>query len=146
MATDNATHGSRGFTLVEVLVAVVILAIGILAVSQMTVMGMRTTVVIRDYQQAREAVAMGLETLKLLEIDHALLTGNCADSTQLDSILPSTYQADSTNLVGQTLGILPFDIYWNICEDYPLTDVRTIRMFILKNGRRLASADFVKWR
>jgi prepilin-type N-terminal cleavage/methylation domain-containing protein len=63
MAINKKTYGSRGFTLVEVLVAVVILAIGILAVSQMTVMGMRTTVVIRDYQQAREAVAMGLEAL-----------------------------------------------------------------------------------
>lgn len=139
---------SNGFTLVEVLVSIVILAVGILTVSQMTVMGMRTNTVIKQHMESREVLAKGMEILKLLPINDPLLIATC-DSTELDSI-PLANKADSTNIVGLTIGTIActlYDIYWNVADDYPQTGFKTIRMLVLNlHGKQMISADYLKWR
>lgn len=138
----------KGFTLVEILVSIVILAVGILTVSQMTVMGMRTNTVIKQHMESREALAKGMEVLKLLPINDPLLIATC-DSTELDSI-PLANKADSTNIVGLTIGdpaCTLYDIYWNVADDYPQTGFKTIRMLVLNlRGKQMISADYLKWR
>jgi prepilin-type N-terminal cleavage/methylation domain-containing protein len=47
---------SRGFTLVEVLVAILILAIGVLAVSRLTVMGVRASTLMNRRMYARDVL------------------------------------------------------------------------------------------
>lgn len=138
---------SSGFTLVEILIACIILAIGILAISQTTVLGVRTTRLIKDYSQARQVLAKGFEVLKLLHYDDPLLSGTCTDSTLGDTTL--AYRADSTNIVGRTIGPTVYAVYWNVAEDTPKPHFKTIRMIVYSKGgqsRRLMDADYVKWR
>lgn len=136
---------NKGFTLVEILVAVIILAVGILTVSQMTVLGLKTTTVVKQQRESKEILAKGFEVLKLLNTDDPLLVANCPDSTWLDS-LTGAYQALPANIVGQTIGQTPYSIYWNVVDSFPQANLKTIRMFLLKNNNRMITADYVKWR
>jgi prepilin-type N-terminal cleavage/methylation domain-containing protein len=136
---------SRGFTLVEILISCVILAVGILAISQTTVLGVRTSNLIRNYAEARQILAKGLEILKLLPYDDPLLSGTCIDSTLSDTTL--AYRADSTNVVGRTIGPTQYGVFWNVADNTPQPRFKTIRMIVYSNkGRRLIDADYVKWR
>jgi prepilin-type N-terminal cleavage/methylation domain-containing protein len=136
---------NKGFTLVEVLVAVIILAVGILTVSQMTVLGLKTTTVVKQQRESKEILAKGLEVLRLLNIDDPLLVANCPDSSWLDS-LTGAYQASPANIVGQTIGQTTYDVYWNVVDSFPQANLITIRMFLTKNNNRMITADYVKWR
>ena len=134
----------HGFTLVEILVSIAVLSIGILAVSQMTVMGMKTNVTIRETMTARNALAQGLEALKLADPKDPYLYDNCdGDSTLLDS-LTNAYQAHTGNAVGQMIGQTNYDVYWNVLDDFPQQRLKTIRMIVCKGEKRLIQADFVK--
>ncbi len=136
---------SHGFTLVEILVAMTILAIGVLTISQTTVLGMRTTSVIKDNAEAREVVAKGLEILKLLPYDDQLLEPTCTAATLGDTT--TAFYADSSNIIGRTIGRTVYDVYWNVAANVPKAHLKTIRMLVFKkSGRRLIEADYIKWR
>jgi prepilin-type N-terminal cleavage/methylation domain-containing protein len=140
---NKKTRASAGFTLVEVLVAIVILALGILVVSQMTVLGLNATRIITANKSSREILAKGMEVLKLLNTEDALLTSTGAIN---DTTL--AHKADTTNIVGKTLYPLPmsFRVLWTVVGDYPQTGLKTIRMFVFKSGKPLLQADYVRWR
>ncbi len=146
MKGRKITRINPGFTLVEIMVAVIILAIGILTVSQMTVMGIRTNEIMRQHMESREILARGLEVLRLLNIDDPLLTATCTDTSELDSI-PFAYYADTTNIIGITIDPTGYNVYWNVLDDYPKPDVKTIHMMVYNRfGKHLIDADYVKWR
>src|SRR4030042_584558 len=79
---------NRGFTLVEILVAVMILAIGILAVSQLTIMGMKSTSTTRLKVYARTTLDTFFETLNALPNTHPYLMN--LDGTTPDLADPIT--------------------------------------------------------
>jgi len=137
-----------GFTLLEILVAIMILAVGILTVSQMTILGIKTNVVIKDRAKAREVLAQGMEVLKILAFDDPLLISN-KDSLTLDDTT-GAYKADTSNIVGRTIvqtGYdVYYDVYWNVAANFPSAGVKTIRMFVFRKGKRLIDADYVRWR
>jgi prepilin-type N-terminal cleavage/methylation domain-containing protein len=138
----------KGFTLLEILVAVIILAVGVLTVSQMTILGIRTNKVIQDRARAREVLAKGMEVIKMLPMTDPLLTAN-KDSLTLDDTT-GAYKSDTSNVVGRTVSQVGYDvyydIYWNVADDFPSTGVKTIRMFIKRQDKRIMDADYVKWR
>jgi prepilin-type N-terminal cleavage/methylation domain-containing protein len=136
-----------GFTLVEVLVSMIILALGILTVSQMTVLGMKATRVINTNKESRETLAKGMEILKMLNQNDPLLAHTCAYGA-IDIIAGTTILADTTDIVGRLLYPMPFDVMWNITSDYPQTGLKTIRMFISdhRTNQRVLTADFIRWR
>jgi prepilin-type N-terminal cleavage/methylation domain-containing protein len=135
---------SSGFTLIEIIVAIFILTIGILAVSQMTVLGMRTSQIIKNRGESKEVLAKGLEVIKVMTTTDPQLTPSCDSTTLSDTTL--AYVANPGNAVGQAIGVTSFNVYWNVAADYPTAGHLTIRMLVFNNRSLLASADFVKWR
>lgn len=67
--TSNA-----GFTLLEVLIATVIMAVALLAMAQMQVIAIRANAQGKDVTEARTLGTQHLEYLKALPVDHADLT------------------------------------------------------------------------
>ncbi|MEO0155969.1 MAG: prepilin-type N-terminal cleavage/methylation domain-containing protein [candidate division WOR-3 bacterium] len=134
----------KGFTLVEILVAIVILVLGVLAASQLTIISMRTNQKVKEGREAREIVTRGMEVLKSVYISDPLVSPTCDSLTLNDTIL--AHLADSTNAVGRTIGKTTYRIFWNVADNYPTNGVRTIRMIINNKGKRIFYTDYVKWR
>lgn len=117
----------KGFTLVEILVAVIILSIGILAVSQMTVIGMRTTTVVNQRMYARTTMAQVFEELNNLPFNDSLLT-NDGDNGDLD-VIDST--ADYSQTFSDSILRTKYEARWNIADSVPELNIKTIRIHIL---------------
>lgn len=127
---DNHRKNQSGFTLVEVLVAITILVIGILAVSQMTVMGMQTSTVINLRMYARSALDNTFENLHNLAITNLLLSDDL-DAGDLDDTINADH---SQTLNNQSTGYHSYRVMWNVANGVPDISYRTIRIWVIWRG------------
>ena len=109
---------AKGFTLVEVLVAVMILSVGILGVSQMTVMGIKVNTVVNQRMYARVVMATVFENLNTLPSTHAWVTQTNGDSSLniLDSLAADHYQRVSNP---------------NVPYNYMTVGMKTLRIWVM---------------
>jgi prepilin-type N-terminal cleavage/methylation domain-containing protein len=98
----------RGFTLVEVLVAIVILAIGVLAVANLTVMGIRTSTLMNRRMYARDVLNRYHEQLMGLPTSDSILRY----LTSVDLNDTTTHDYEQTEIAGGG----QFRIIWNISD------------------------------
>lgn len=132
---------TRGFTLVEILVAVVILAIGVLAVANLTVMGMRTTTLMNRRMYARDVLNRYHEQLMGLPThDSMLLHQSSVDLN--DTITPDYEQTDITR--GGN-----YRVVWNVRDSVidTLVDSRfkTVRIHVLwRQAGQPVTSDLVR--
>jgi len=83
----------KGFTLIEVMISLIILAIGILGVASMQIASIRSTSFSSSLTQASIVAQDSIESLKTLQLGDAALTG--ADYTQPDvGIFKRAYHVD----------------------------------------------------
>ena len=131
-----------GFTLVEIMVAVVILALGILAVSQMTVMGMKVNNVVNRRMYARVAMSRVYENLQNLPVTDPLLAddGDPADLNVIDST------ADHSQTITDSVAMYTYQARWNVADTVPEPGVKTVRIHILwgPNNRNHIQTDLLK--
>ena len=134
---------SKGFTLVEILVSVTILSIGILAVSQMTVMGLRVNTVVNQRMYARVVMSRVFEELHNLPSNDAWLSDD-ADTTDLDDI--DTANADYYQTITDTTAMYNYLSIWNVADNTPEPNIKTVRIHILwgQNNKNRISSDLIK--
>ena len=134
---------NKGFTLVEILVAVIILSLGILAVSEMTVLGMRTTTVVDQRMYARVAMAQVYEDLFNLPATHGFLQDPEAGTV---NDLADTATPDFSQTLTDSVAQWSYDVRYNVADNVPETDLKTVRIHIiwgLKNPKMI-STDLVR--
>lgn len=141
---ESRIRNSPGFTLVEVLVAISILSIGILAVSQMTVMGMKVNTVVNQRMYARVVMAKVFENLNTLPSNHAWLFDT-------DGITDLTYKADSAQndhftRMTDTNAPYSYMTQWRVADDTPETNMKTIRIWVVwgQTMNHKISTDLIK--
>jgi competence protein ComGC len=136
-------RSSAGFTLIEIMVAIIILIIGILAVSQMTIMGMQTSSVINRRMYARSALNNWFETLNSLPINHPLISDVIAGNA-LDDTVNTDHR---TTLLNQATGNYGYDIRWNVSTGMngqtPDARFTTIRIHVLWLNQHV-NADLIR--
>ncbi len=141
-------NNCRGFTLVEVMIAVAILAIGILGIAAMQVQAIRSTDYARRSTEALNIASERMEVLNALDIDNPLFNDNNADGAAgLDR--PSRIQvinagnvllnvADNQMLVrNDSMGGGCF-LYWNVdpgANVFVNSPSRTISVIVAWNER-----------
>ncbi len=105
---ENPGEKSRGFTLIEVLIAMVILMVGLLAMASMQIMAMKGNQHANVTTQRTTAANYYMEWLMALDYDHNNLRDLIPDSTVYDH--PNTGNADVVldNLPGIT------DYLWRV--------------------------------
>lgn len=131
----------RGFTLVEVLVAIVILAVGVLAVSQLTVMGSRTSTLMNRRMYARDILNQYYEEFTGLPTNDSLLA--YLSSADLDDTIAPDYYRYENTAGGR------FQVIWNIADSMitttPDSRFKTVRIHVLwPQARRSIKSDVLK--
>jgi type IV pilus assembly protein PilV len=145
-----------GFTLVEILIAIAILAFGLLAVATMQVRAIKTNAIASGISQGLTLGQAKVEELMNLSYSHLDLdddgggisngTGQDADDNGVDDDggnfgLDDTTGADGSEANGR------YTIYWNIAVDEPVTSSKTIRVIVTwteKGIHKRIKLDFVK--
>lgn len=135
----------KGFTLVEILVAIIILSVGILAVSQMTVLGMRVTRVVNQRMYARAVMSRYYEILNNLPNSDPLVQNHDNDNFDLDDTVTPDFQENFQ------MGGVGFRVCWNAVNNVgnPVDDrIETlIRIHVLwNNNRNRIQTDLIKGR
>jgi type II secretory pathway pseudopilin PulG len=123
---------TRGFTLLEAVIAVAILAFGILAVASMQVSSIRGNAFAGDVTEATTWANDELEKLSGLPWDDPLLQDTDGDGlaglrdTGFDNSPGTTADADQSPVVRDR-----YTIFWNIADDEPVPNTKTVGLVIL---------------
>lgn len=149
MIMNKYLNNSKGFTLIEVLIALVIFAIGILGAATMQISSIGENSHAMRVTEAATMSASELESLMTVSFDDALLTDNNntganAGVTGLDNTDQTGQLADSGPVTQGT-----YTIFWNVADDYPVLGTKTIRMIVRRNDggtQKELSQDFIRLR
>ncbi len=143
----------EGYTLVEILIAIAILAFGLLAVATMQVTAIKTNAIASGISQGLTLGQAKVEELMNLSYGHDDLkdldgdgTGQDLDDDGVDDDddnfgLDDTTGADGSAANGR------YTTYWNIAVDEPVISSKTIRVIVTwteKGRNKRINLDFVK--
>lgn len=160
----------EGFTLIEVMVALVIFAVGILAVNTMQIKSIQTNTSAGGMTQAMTLAQDKVEELMVLNIGHVAFIDTDADGTNQDIQIPLDGIDDDGGFFGlcdplPPPGVSPripdfnarppdfqevkgiYNVCWNVALSYPSKKSTTIRVVVTWNERgrdRFVFLDYVK--
>jgi prepilin-type N-terminal cleavage/methylation domain-containing protein len=136
-------QASAGFTLIEVLIAIVTVAIGFLGVASLMSGAIGGNSKALAITNATRAAADHLEWLTALPYDHPLLQDDSGEGLlDLRNPLPPLAPGvqDRPDPVARpadheiTSPDDNYTIYWNIAADQPITDTKTIMVIVTSTG------------
>ncbi|MEE9530922.1 MAG: prepilin-type N-terminal cleavage/methylation domain-containing protein [Syntrophobacteria bacterium] len=143
----------EGYTLVEILIAIAILAFGLMAVATMQIAAIKTNAIASGISQGLTLGQATVEELMNLSYNHLELldtdgdgTGQDLDNDGVDDDgdnfgLDDTTGADGSAANGR------YTTYWNIAVDEPVISSKTIRVIVTwteKGRNKRINLDFVK--
>ena len=144
----------EGYTLVEILIAIAILAFGLLAVATMQVRAIKTNATASGISQGLTLGQAKVEELMNLAYSHTALSDTDGDGTNQDA------DDDGVDDDGDNFGLSHtgddsdneepngrYTIYWNIAVGEPVTSSKTIRVIVTwteKGRNKRIKLDFVK--
>lgn len=133
----------QGFTLIEVLIAMTLLVIGILAVASMQIASLGGNNLASRVTEATTWVGDEIETIMSRPYTHADLD---------DDNLNGVAGLDHTDTAGSLADGGPvvqgdFTIFWNVANDTPKADCKTIRVLVRRLDKgvpKTVSFDYLK--
>ena len=133
----------QGFTLIEILIAITVFAIGILAVGKMQITAIQGNSRANHLTEAVTLAQSKIEELISLNYNDPLLADGDLDGTNQDSNDDGIDDSGNDfglndNTVGnadgsvqyQAVGNLQYNIFWNIAPDEPTTDTKIVRVIV----------------
>ena len=138
---------NQGFTLIEILIALAIFAVGFLALSSMQITAINTNANSRNSTTVINIAKDRAEELMALPYTDANLVGSAAPGTNYapaaDADLIDNNEDGQIDEAGETGHIT---ITWTVINDQPRPGAKSVRVTAVRTGRsqRRASFDFVK--
>ena len=109
MTDKNTAAASAGFTLIEVLIAVAIFAIGILAIAGMQIKSINLNSAARLQSEATTAAVDCMERLMSLPYEH-----------------PDLDESTGT----QQYQVGPYTVFWSVTDESPISWCKTIAVWV----------------
>ncbi len=139
-------RNEKGFTLIEIMVALFVFTIGILALNKMQVVAIRGNANANGLTGSSSWAAAQVETLLTLDYDDDLLQdivgGDGAEGLAgLNDNTAAKADGSMDSLDGN------FKILWNVADDEPIRNVKTIRVIATRNYfglQKQVSLDYYK--
>ncbi|MBW1931980.1 MAG: prepilin-type N-terminal cleavage/methylation domain-containing protein, partial [Deltaproteobacteria bacterium] len=132
-------NNENGFSIIEILIAVTVFAIGILAVSKMQVMAIKTNHFANCLTDATTLAQDRMEELMGFPYTDSLNFDNDGDGTNQDldndgvDDNGNNFGLDDANMTtadhGDTINSR-YNIFWNIATDHPINNTKTIKVNI----------------
>jgi len=113
MTDKNTAAAGAGFTLIEVLIAVAIFAIGILAIAGLQIKSINLNSAARLQSEATTAAVDCMERLMSLPYEHPDLD---------ESVDPQQYQAGA------------YTVFWSVTDESPISWCKTIAVWVTANN------------
>jgi len=126
----------KGFSLIELMIAMIVLGIGILALIEMQVAAMSGNSSANQMTIATTLAQDQIERLKGLSFfDAALTDTNTGNNGALtnptdDESFDLTDASNPINESGGTTGLRRFRRFWNIADNTPIQGVKTVVVFV----------------
>ena len=136
-----------GFTLIEVLGAILVLGLGILALNRSQISTLNTNLFANELTQATKLAQERIETLTSLPYADPLLNDTDGDGTGQDADFDGVddnggffglthYGTPVAEVPDQTQVSGRYTVYWNVAIDQPITGTKTIRVIVRWTGKR----------
>jgi len=139
----NDKNGQKGFTLIEVLIAMTLLVIGILSVASMQITSLRGNSLAIRVTEAATWAGDAQETLMARAYTHADLSDKNANGVAgLDNTDTAGSLADGGPVVHGD-----FTVFWNVADNYPIFGCKTIRVLVRRSDllfMKTTSMDFIR--
>lgn len=143
----------RGFTLIEAMVALVVLSIGVMTMYTMQTGAVRGNLRAKQITTATAWAADRMEQISAMDFDDVLLNDEKNDGTNqdvdgngiddddegvvVDGISNFGLDQNTVATADFTITDTPgFTMYYNVAVDQPLENMKTIRMIMLRNSDR----------
>jgi len=121
----NKMNGQSGFTLIEVMIAMVVLAVGLLALGTMQIVSIRANAFSSEMTYSTMLAQQQLETLKNLSFSDADLTATTPETPHTLPALPAVKGASYT-------------VSWEVTDT--TSDMKTIDLTVQWQSQRLGDA------
>lgn len=144
----NKLRQENGFTLLEIIIAIAILAFGLMAIATMQVSAIKGNTHAFGLTEGAALAQDRIEQLLSLPYnDPSLLeTGTINGVAGLNDIAAPD-QTDPNNPIQMSDSGQLYNVCWNIAPNYPLQNTKTIRVIVTwteRSSQRRASLDFSK--
>jgi type IV pilus assembly protein PilV len=146
----------KGYTLIEVLIAITVLAFGLMAVATMQVTAIKTNAIASGISQGLTLAQARVEELMNLPYGHDDLKDFDGDGTgkdlDNDGVDDNEDNFGLNHTEGEADNSTPetndgYTIYWNVAINVPVIDSKTIRVIVTwteKGRNKRIKLDFVK--
>ena len=137
---ESMVTREKGFTLIEILISTLILAVGLLTLARMQVAAMNGNLTGNQMTVATTLAQDQIEELRVLGYTDATLTDAIAgnNGTLMKPANPASFDhADANNPIneqGGATGLRRYRRFWNIADDTPTTGVKTVVVFVYWGG------------
>lgn len=148
----NEMSNNGGYTLLEVLGAILVLGLGILALNRVQISSLNTNSFANELTQAAKLAQERIEVLTSLAYTNASLVDTDGDGTSQDNDsngiddddegttvdgAPTFGLTDNTQATADfTLAAGRYTVYWNVAMDQPIAGTKTIRVVVAWTGKR----------
>jgi prepilin-type N-terminal cleavage/methylation domain-containing protein len=155
----NSPKKEAGFTLMEILIAIAILAFGLLAVATMQAWSIKGNSQAIGITEGITLAQDKIEEFISLDYNHTDLSDTDNDGTTQDTAPDDGVDDDGGNFgLDNTTGAGTaaadhtdssgrYNIYWNVAVDEPINNIKTIRVIVEWTDRlatKRATVDFMK--
>lgn len=132
----------KGFSLVETLIAIVVLSVGLLAVSLLQIGAMKGNSNAIGRTMGVSLAQSYMDDLKSRSLDDSLLVDNGDNGDNLNDGQASGGSAPVPASADHSAGQITADdgraytVFWNVADDVPVNGSKTVRVFVYWNDQR----------